>query len=367
MPPTNPSEPTQLNPNTNPQPSFTPPPQPQPVAQPVQPQIPVQNNGIQQATKSSGSKSSTKIVLIIIAILAGLIIVPFIILIIYLTVSNLQIGKTSDNFMNAMSKGNVSEALVYTDGSAETKQFLEGMAPSVKATKVTKKATQKKDDVNYFLYSLEGATSNSARTELKNNNGKWQVAGFYSGNNLAIIGQSSPQTATTQSPISSPAPSASSGQCLIQSDFDNWYKKGTGLGKTATEYGFNFQNPTTMYTSNVHFPAESLDYKTTDNSGGVENMVNLANDPSVKSKTFTIRIYGSVGTSQADKDFANKRAEVVKKDLIAGGVPESKIMIDPAQSATDYDNNPNNVSKGMSRVVVLKFDPTCAGSTNTGR
>ena len=47
-------------------------------------------------------------------------------------------------------------------------------------------------------------------------------------------------------------------------------------------------------------------------------------------KSFTIKLYGGVATSQADKDFANKRAEVVKKELIAKGVPADKIAIDPA-------------------------------------
>jgi len=224
----------------------------------------------------------------------------------------------------------------------------------VKASSFEKKDSTQKSEKWYYLYTLEGATNNTARTELEKDkdSGKWYISGFYSGDNLALVAAGSTDDGAT--------PASDSGQCLVQSDFDNWYKNNGGLGKTATEYGFKFHDPTYMFTNNVHFPADSLDYKSTDNTGGVEVMANLANDPSVKGKQFAIHLYGGVGTSQADSDFANKRAEVVKEDLIAAGVPADKIVIDPPQSATDYESNPDEVSKGMTRVVVLKFDPTCS-------
>lgn len=260
--------------------------------------------------------------------------------------------------MSAISTGDITTALTYTDGGAESRQFLEGMAPGVKATSFTEKGSAEASGKWNFLYTLEGAPNNTARTEVEkdSDDGKWYISGFYAGDNLALTAAaiSSEPADTTQN----------TSQCLAQSDFDNWYKSNGGLGKTATENGFKFQDPTYMFTTNVHFPADSLDYASFDNTGAVETIANLANDPAVKGKQFTIRLYGGVGTSQADKDFANQRAEKVKADLVAAGVPADQIAIDPAQSATDYNSNPNAVEKGMTRVVVIKFDPTCSSAAN---
>lgn len=361
-------------PNQNPQQTPLPPP-PQPFQQnqvPPTPSVasaptglPVQQAPIPQANNPTPKKSNTKLIIGIIVAVVALPIIGILILIVFIAISNLQISKTSDNFMSAMTQGNVADALKYTDGSNETKQFLEGMVPGVKATKFINKQSTTKNNVHYFLYDLDGAINNTARTEVKKDSGKWQVTGFYSGNNLALVGTETKQV------TNNPTPSVSltdSNLCLVQSDFDNWYKN-LYNGKTATESNFHYEDPNRPFSSNVHFPADSLDYSA-DLTGAVENFINLTKDPSIKGKMYAIHLYGGVGTSQADKDFANKRAEVIKADLIKGGVPADKIIIDPPHSATDYESNPNEVSKGMTRVVVLKFVSTCnnpSSSTSNGR
>lgn len=364
------------NPPQSPQPQQPqqPPQTPQPFMQPQQPQVGAQPNlaqaqpvnNFQQQTmqtaptaQKSGSGKGIAIVLVLVFIL-----IPAILGVLYgfyaaMFSPKSMSKKASTGFMNAITTGDVATALTYTDGSAESKKFLDGMAPGVKATSYMQKASASKSGKWYYLYTLEGATNKTARTELEKD-GKWQITGFLSGDNLALVGTESNNEDSGGQPSSQ---SAQSSQCLVQSDFDNWYKK-LYSGKSATESSLHFENPQTPYSSNVHFPADSLDYKSTDNTGGVENMVNLANDPSVKGKSFTIHIYGGVGTSQADSDFANKRAEVVKNDLITGGVSAENIVIDPPQSATDYESNPDQVSKGMSRVVVLKFVSNCDQPTS---
>ena len=286
-----------------------------------------------------------------------IVIIPIVLFFFFTVLSTMQISSTSSSFMTAMTAGDVDKALSYTDGSAETKQFLQSMAPGMKATSFSKVDSTNKSGKHYFLYTLQGANNKMARTALEKGDKGWQVIELVTGSNVALVGASSNQTDTTAS--SEPATQSSGSQCLVQADFDNWYKD--MYGKTATEYGFHFEDPTRPYTANVHFEPDSLD-TSSDNTGAVENMANLANDPSVKGKSFTIKLYGGVATSQADKDFANKRAEVVKKELITKGVPADKIAIDPATSATDYESNPNEVSKRMNRVVVLTFDPTCSAS-----
>ncbi len=368
----NPNPPTPLTPPTPP----TPPIPPTPLTPPIPPTSPTQQqaslNQITQQPQTSVStgmtsaptsqppvkkKSHIGLIIGIVVGLVCLVAIPFILITAFMVFGNVQVSSTSSSFMTAMTAGDVDKALSYTDGTSETKQFLQSMAPGMKATSFNKVDSTNKSGKHYFLYSLQGANNKMARTTLEKGDKGWQVIELVTGSNVALVGASSDQNNTTTS--TEPVAQSSGSQCLVQSDFDNWYKD--MYGKTATEYGFHFEDPERRYTANVHFEPDSLD-TSSDNTGAVENMANLANDPLVKSKSFKIKLYGGVATSQADKDFADKRAEAVKNELIAKAVPADKIVIDPATSATDYESNPNDVSKRMNRVVVLTFDPTCSSS-----
>lgn len=346
MPPNTP--PVQPNQNVNP---GVVPPAPQ---TPATPGMPVQAS----PAPVPSPKKSKKGLIIILSVVIGLLVLGAIavfgIFAFLLSGDSSKSSSTSYDFMQAMTTGNVDAALKYTDGSTGSKSFLEGMAPGVKATSFSKKESTNKSGKYYYLYTLQGATNNTSRTELEKDkdSGKWYITGFYAGDNLALIGASATDESTD---------TASSGQCLVQSDFDEWYKGVEGMGKTASEYGFHYEDPDRPYSANIHFNADSLN-TSDDNTGAVEKIAKLANDPSVKGKQFTVRLYGGVATSQADKDFANQRAEKVKSELVAAGVPAEKIVIDPASSATDYDSDPNAIDKQMSRVVVIKFVSTCPSS-----
>lgn len=362
----NPNPPTPLTPPTPPTPPIPPtsPTQQQASLNQItqQPQTSVSTGMTSAPTSQPPVKKKSHIGLII-GIVVGLVClvaIPFILITAFMVFGNVQVSSKSDAFMVAMTKGDVEMALTYTDGSEETKQFLQSMAPGMKATSFNKVDSTNKSGKHYFLYSLQGANNKMARTALEKGDKGWQVIELVTGSNVALVGASSDQNNTTTS--TEPVAQSSGSQCLVQSDFDNWYSNlYTKGGKSATEYGFHFEDPNGPYSSNVHFEPDSLD-TSSDDTGAVESMANLANDPSVKGKSFTIKLYGGVATSQADKDFANKRAEVVKNELITKGVPADKIVIDPATSATDYESNPDDVSKRMNRVVVLTFDPTCSSS-----
>lgn len=363
-----------MPPNNTPT-SNTPPPVPN--QQPQQPYPPASNQPANptptynpQPTPATPyapypKKSNTKLIIGIILGVILLLAIPIILWFVLLFQKNAKITKVSASFMGAMAQGDVATAITYTDGSEETRQFLNGMSPGVKASSYKLKQVLGKNNKWYFLYDLEGAKNNTARTELQEDSSshKWQVVGFFAGNNLAIIGADSNNEVAQTNPT---PPPTSSTLCLVQSDFDNWYKNNIGLGKTATETGLHYENSVTPYTTNIHFPADSLEYKGFDSTDTLDTIVSLATDPVVKDKTYIVRLYGSVGTDASDSDFANKRAEKIKTDLIAKGVPGDKIIVDPPKSVQDTGDT-SSISQRSARTVVMKLDPTCAGSTNTGR
>jgi hypothetical protein len=90
-------------------------------------------------------------------------------------------------------------------------------------------------------------------------------------------------------------------------------------------------------------------------------MAELAN--SLSGKSYTIRLYGSIGVSGSDS-LSTTRAEKVKAELIAQGVPASNITIDPSKSLDDMAGT-DTVSQQTARVVVMRLDPTCT-DTGTG-
>ncbi len=361
-----PTNPIPSVPPTAPVPPTTPPPTPPIVQTPPQtPASPQPATPLTSTPPMGGTQPPKKSHkgLIIGLIIGGicLLIILALLFIFFVFIKGSQASTTSSLFMRAMTTGDVNTALTLTDGSDSTKTFLQGMAPGVKATRFSRVESTEKAGKSYYLYLLHGATNKKARTVLQKTDNKWLVIEFVAGENVALVGGSSSSADVKTQPQATSQPS--SGQCLVQSDFDNWYSNLFAPGgKTATASGLHYENPNTPYSSNVHFEPDSTD-TSTDITGAVKNMADLAKDPSVRGKEFTIRLYGGVATSQADKDFANKRAEKVKSELIANGVPADKIVIDPGTSATDYESNPNDVSKQMNRVVVLKFVSTCGASS----
>lgn len=331
---------------------------------PVQPNISGQappSNNLNQPIQPTKSHIG-----LIIGIIAAVIVVLLLAIGAYLLIfSDSAVSKRKSNsFMSAMTTGNVAKALEYTDGSTETQNFLNSMKDGMQGQFDLKESTSE-NGTYYYLYSLTGATNQAARTELNKSSGEWQVNALYTGGaNLAVKGSQSDTTEDQTQPTSS-----SSSSCLVQSDFDAWYK--ARYGTTATEQGLNFHIPDNMYTTNVKFQPDSTEYTDTAfSSSSIESITELSKN--VQGKTYTVRLEGSVATtSAADLEFATKRANKVKDQLIAGGVPESKIVIDEPNNVSDISDSSrvNEVTKEAARNVVIKFDPTCTGnsSSDTGR
>lgn len=329
--------------------------------QPVPPVSPPTNSFTPQV-KSQGSKKRILLVIGLVLILLGAAYGIYTLMFSPAALSK----KASTAFMNAATTGDKEK--LYKLDEAETdaeKSFLSASSDSVKGTyKLVKKAS--KNNTWYFLYELNGAPSTSARTEVEKKNGKYVVTGFvYGKSTLALIPNTSTGTDTTAEATNTKTTTTTTtaSNCLVLSDFDPWYKAMYGM--TATSEGLKFDKVETAYTSNTHFKPDSLNLED-DGTTGVSSMVDLAK--SVSTKDFTIHLKGSVATTaKSDLDFANKRAQVVKDKLIAGGVPASKIAIDAPGSILDYGTSDANseVAKASIRVVVMTFDPTCSTTTSS--
>ena len=310
---------------------------------------------------SNGSSSNTGLIIAIIGIVLALVIGLVIAWFMFLR-PVVKAEKASKAFMSAVTTGDTQKMLEFADaGDESSKKFLEASVKSVQGSFTLKDKTMKSSK-GYFLYDLSNDAGKKARTIVEKKNGKWVVNNFVFGNDgLALIPGTAKEESTAKNEV------ATSGVCLVQSDFDEWYK-GYG-GKTATEQGFYFNDPSKAYTTNVHFPPDSLEYIDQVQTVLLGDFVKLPKDSKVANKQFMVRLKGSVGTSQADADFANKRSEKVKSDLIALGVPADKIVIDAPGSVTDGGNtNPSTIDKEVFRAVVIKFDPTCdTSSTGAGR
>ena len=281
---------------------------------------------------------------------------------IYLTAINLQIQDTSDKFMKLITTGNVEEAAKLTSAtSAGDKSFLNTAATAVKgSSKLTDSG--KRDKKHYFLYELSGAPSKYARTTLEEQDGKWLVISFvYNKETLKLFPDESSNTSQPSSSAPAPTPSA----CLSPTDFDTIFKQING--STASLGTLDYSKSTNPYTSNVHFNPDSLDFSApaAANQGVVNAFASFGKQYSDKS--FTISLRGSVGTTkQSDIDFARQRSEKIKAMLVAGGVPESKIVIEAPGSVGDYGNS-NDVNKQTARNVVLKINSTCSQQPESGR
>lgn len=338
-------------PNTTPAPA----PAPQPTLSTINP-VP----NIYDPTSPSSSSSTGLIIAIIgivLALVVGLVLAWFMFL-----SPAAKAGKASKAFMSAATTGDTQKMLKFADaGDESSKKFLEASVKSVQGSFTLKDKTMKSSK-GYFLYDLSNDAGKKARTIVEKKDGKWVVSDFVFGSDsITLVPGSIKEDTPAKNEV------ATSDACLVQSDFDEWYK-GYG-GKTATEQGFYFNDPNKAYTTNLHFPPDSLEYIDKVQTVLLGDFVELPKDPKVVNKQFMIRLKGSVGTSQADADFANKRAEKVKSDLIALGVQADKIVIDAPGAATDYGNsNPSTIDKEVFRTVVIKFDPTCdTASTGAGR
>lgn len=362
-----PENPQQLNGNqTPPQPPQ--PPQPPVSQQSPIPQAPMQQPGLNASTPPSSfpapapaptnqpnynyaqphnltTKSSSKG--IIIGVIAAIVSVLALIIGAYFVIVQNGPGakskKASNEFMTAMLKGDTSTALAYTDGSDDSKKFLDSMSKGVKGNSYKLIEHTNQASKWYYLYNLEGSNNKMARTELEQDNGKWLISGFYSGSNLALVATKSAEGDKPEpnQPVETPeVAKTTSGVCLTDSDVAP-LTGGEAFGTDLFEGGRKYVGDT------FFFNPDSTEYDFGDvTNDRIQKVADWYKNNSTKK--FTINLKGKVyesSTTQQGLKLSNQRAEKIKSDLVSRGVSADVIVIDEPQksSATYGDGSERNV------------------------
>lgn len=337
------------------QPDITP---PQPPAAPEQsmPPLPqaVQPAGYAPATVPQPGKSKKGLIIGLAVGIPVLFIALAFLLLGLFVLPRLQSAGLAKAFMADITSGDV-DAAVKAANDESSRSFLTSASAKLKGNSYASSASEynAKGD-SYYLFTLSGGDYKSARVIVAKENGKRVVNSFvYDTQTLAL------KPGATSTSNSNSSSTTETGGCFAPSD----YSTALGYDNTLT---FNETSP---YVTNVHFLADSLEY---DGSYQDEFLKTVAEIVSTNpGKDYTVRLYGSTATTAAsDKSFANQRADKVKQSLVAKGLAESKVVIDPAQNVDDAGGATSEVAKQAARVVVVKFIPACTtdtASTTTGR
>lgn len=115
------------------------------------------------------------------------------------------------------------------------------------------------------------------------------------------------------------------------------------------------------FTGNVHFQPDSLEYAQPVYDQGVRTIAQLVQDNPDKKYHITVR--GSVATAnESDKDFALRRANKVKDQLVSLGVSADSIQVAEPDNITAMGGtgSDNEVLMRTARSVVMEFYPDCS-------
>jgi len=326
----------------------------QPIAPPpVQPAQPMMQPQPTLQVPSPASAKKSKLPMIIIGVVLGLLAAVAIIgLVLYYSSPSSQSKRTSDRFMKAVTSGNISEATKLTGNTdAESQKFIKTASEATKG-KYKFVASTGKEKKYYFLYTLSGGDQNYARTIVEQREGKWFVGSYvYGKDKLALIPG---MTTTADNKVAIPAATgATSGMCLQDSD--------VAVLTGGQAYGTDMPDGYRVYVGDaVFFGANNTVYDFPDQVGTMLTQWGSFYSTN-KGKEFTIHLKGKVHdstNSAANDKLANDRAAKVKADMVAHGIKASVIVIDPPQTASASD------SMGSERNVdiTIQMKIPCTGS-----
>ncbi len=326
-----------------PTPTATPPVQP-PAPSPLQSPLPA---------PAPPKKSSKKIILIILLVVALPILAVFA-WFAFATISGVQSMAQSKNnsnaFMSAMTTNNIDEALKYsTDTSESAKQFLMSMAPNIQG-KFSLRQESTRGESRFYLYTVEGATNNSARTELKKSNGKWLVEGFNTGSNLAVMG-------TENTATDSRAAVKTATACLSNDDY-KWMNYDKSVPTITYDKTYDPAKHTDNYTSDMFFNPDTTNEKSF--TSIYDDWADFAKHNTDKQWRFILEgsTYGSDAIAASSQKLATDRAAKVKTELIKRGVPDNRIIV---KEPHNYGVETQDDSKDqIYRRVEITVDPTCS-------
>lgn len=353
-----------MDPNNN----LPPQPVPQPGSQPQQPVAaavtqlpPVAAPAQAYPAVSQPAKSKKKLFIVIGAVLGGLVIAGGLVLVMALPA--VQSAGFATSFMNNVTAGDVDAALAQT-GDAESKEFLTSATKSLKGAKAS--ITDRKyvkDGTSHYLFSVSGVKSKYARVDVIWESGKRIVSGFvYSEKELALVPSAKEDADTTatasEEPSTTTAPatstqSSSNLACLVNDDY-RYMEYDKSLPTVTFDTTYDPAKFTFNKTDSMFFKPDT----TTETSfmAVYDDWADFASKNSAKQWTF--RLEGSIyGTDPAGVTLANQRADKVKGELTKRGVPESRIIVDPAHDYSKESQEP--ASADIYRRVQVTIDPTC--------
>ena len=343
-----------MNPQQPVEPSAPTPPQPQTSMPPQTPPTTPQNYNPNPIPPQK--KSKKVLIWSIVGGIFALIVVVFGVLL-AMSYPAIVTQAKADKFMAHMTKGEISEATAMTKDGSENKDFLKNMSEKVKDGEYKLKEKEyNSDDTSYYLFEIDGAEVDNARVTTKKESGTTYIDGFSVGNSLKLKSskssswdeQSTVDTKKKEESSDKEEEAKTSSKCFSPSDYDAAFGWKNSINFTASS----------PHTGNVHFKGDSTDYAeenvaiALDSADIVADIVK--NNPG---KDYSITLTGGVASNDASfQALAQQRAQKIKEYLVSQGVDGSKITI--GESTTESESS-NEISRSMSRVVVIRFVPAC--------
>ena len=302
---------------------------------PISPSVPVVPPGVEYQIQGVPPKKKSRLWLWITLAVTGVLLVIGVVLFIF-AYPGIQARAVATAFMDAVKDNNESKMkdLSGTGSDGVTTKANAGLkGASYKIKDVTSK------DMGYVVNFEVSDSSTLTGTTIVVKSGK-----------VTTFNISSKDTAS--------APTASSGgssasSCLTLTDLQN--SGITYIDQTALDSTKNSNDGNGIYFDETFFKPDSTDYLSEMGSKAVvDKMMKLYNDN--KSKTFFFMIRGSVRqdvSTDAGTQLANQRADKVKADLIALGMPVERIkMYNPIAISSSYAD--------ADRRVEINLNPYCA-------
>lgn len=317
---------------------------------------------------AGGATSGKKTGLIIGIIVAAIAVLTVLVFFVVLPLLSGDANKSRSNaFMDKVVAGDTGGAITFVnEPDQEDKDFVTSFVNQVKGSKVKLKESTTKDGTFYALYELSGTKYTSARTHLNEVSGTWYVNGMFWGEQpLALIpGQSGASTPGSSAPpnASAPAPAASAGTCLVQSDY-KWMTYNKEEISVTYDTTYDPEKHTFNRTDSMFFRPDSTNEDSF--TSIYDDWTDFAKRTQDKQWKFRLQgsTFGSDSAAASSKKLANDRSEKVKAELVKRGVPAERIII---EAPYDYSNEEQDALDDIYRRVQVTVDPTCTGSAASG-
>ncbi|MGB4759341.1 MAG: hypothetical protein WBP26_04790 [Candidatus Saccharimonadales bacterium] len=353
-----------MQPTTSDQPGPTPPSQPAVPPAPGLSVAPTAPAPVPPAPRQAFGMSRRAI-----AIIAGSVVLALVIILalgwFFLWSPQAQAKRLSNSFMKAMTSGDIDKA-VSISGKEDDRAFLKLAADNVEGS-FTLSESSYKDGKGYYLYNLQDAERDYARTVVAKEDGKLQVTSFvYSDSKLSLVPGSSDDDSSSSSENKETSNSATprtstktASACLSQNDYKwmNYDKKPDSVTYDATYDPSKFTNNKIAV---MFFQPDSTKEETF--TDVYDDWAEFAEKNSDKQWVFRLEgsTYGSDSGTDGAKKLANERSQKVKDQLMQRGVPASRIVIAEPHHYEEGDQDFPNES--IFRQVQVLVDPTCTAT-----